>query len=927
MDNYAKKQVKAQVKTFYSDDNIESKGVASITNTGNKGSIFSRIAVAFSKRFRVTILLLIAITAIGALTYTSLLKREGFPAVQLPIAFVQTPYFVNDASKVEKDVTSKILQAIESVDGVDSVTSTSAENYSSVVVTFKEEVNSDDAKKRIETSLKDNLGSEEVFKPTVGTFDATTYDGTNDILLTISSDKLDTEELQTKAQELALVINKTSEVKSSEVKDLLVSRINPLTGEKFVEQPRFTRVGYKDGEKLNFTSGIIIGLAKKEDVGTLEFSKSIQSEIEKLKDEKKLEGITVRFSGDFATQLNSQIASLEENIITGVLTILLVTFFLINFRAGLVIGLFVPLTLAGTFVALWLTGNTLNTISLFGLVLVLGLFVDDATVIVEAIDYQKKKGFKGLAAIRSALNKVALPDIVGTLTTLVVFAPMLAISGILGDFIKLIPITVILALAISLIFALTIIPFLTNLFIPNHKGKEKQGFIYYILNGFSLIILKIGEAIGRFIQFYVKKPVLVFLAIVLSFVLIGFGGYMASQLKFSVFPSAKDGNSISINIAYPDGTDIETAEKISGEIEKYLSEKQGGNISAVNYFEAGKDGATITVDLVDYKDREDKAPEIVTAINDKFKSFDKAEIKAGVEGIAPDSGDYPFQVQVFAEDQTELEKLTSEVRSFLNNREVTLNEESAKVKDVKIDNLNVVVRKDERRFAQVRASFNTDISSGLLVEMQSQTTKYFTADKLNDLGAADDALEFDQGFESQGIESFNSTIIALGIAVLIMYVILLLRFNSFAQPFLIFIAIPFSFAGLFGGLKLTDNPMSFFVMVGIIALSGIVVNNTIMLLDFANQERAEGKSISQAIADAVKVRFRSLLTTSTTTIAGLLPLALNDPFWESLAYTIIFGLVSSLIMVVFIFPAYYVLVEQIRGLKSRIVKRLGIKFY
>ncbi|KXK27304.1 MAG: Multidrug resistance protein MexB [candidate division WS6 bacterium OLB20] len=115
-------------------------------------------------------------------------------------------------------------------------------------------------------------------------------------------------------------------------------------------------------------------------------------------------------------------------------------------------------------------------------------------------------------------------------------------------------------------------------------------------------------------------------------------------------------------------------------------------------------------------------------------------------------------------------------------------------------------------------------------------------------------------------------------------------------------------------------------MIGLTGLMGIVVNNTIMLLDFANQERAEGKGIIDAAADAVKIRFRPLVTTSFTTVAGLLPLALTDPFWEPLAFTIIFGLVSSTLMVIIAFPAFYAAVETVRNGRRYLQQRIAKVF-
>ena len=111
-------------------------------------------------------------------------------------------------------------------------------------------------------------------------------------------------------------------------------------------------------------------------------------------------------------------------------------------------------------------------------------------------------------------------------------------------------------------------------------------------------------------------------------------------------------------------------------------------------------------------------------------------------------------------------------------------------------------------------------------------------------------------------------------------------------------------------------------MIGIIALSGIVVNNSIFLVDYANRNRKDGKSIETAISKAVEVRFRPIVATSATTIFALLPLTLTDPFWESLGLTIIFGLAASSLMVLFMLPLYYATVEGIRDTKSKFLKKI-----
>jgi multidrug efflux pump subunit AcrB len=155
-------------------------------------------------------------------------------------------------------------------------------------------------------------------------------------------------------------------------------------------------------------------------------------------------------------------------------------------------------------------------------------------------------------------------------------------------------------------------------------------------------------------------------------------------------------------------------------------------------------------------------------------------------------------------------------------------------------------------------------------------------------------------------------------------VLLAVQFRSVAQSLLIFLAIPFSFLGVFTILSATDNPLSFLVVVGFVALIGVAVNNTILLVEAANHARRDGASAAEAIQEAVTRRFRPLVATTLTTVVGLLPLALSDPFWESLGFTLIGGLVSSTFLVLLSFPAYYLALEAVRTpLRNAARRRMG----
>jgi len=218
----------------------------------------------------------------------------------------------------------------------------------------------------------------------------------------------------------------------------------------------------------------------------------------------------------------------------------------------------------------------------------------------------------------------------------------------------------------------------------------------------------------------------------------------------------------------------------------------------------------------------------------------------------------------------------------------------------------------------VSAQFdNEELISGSVGALEERVKTEFDEQRLKSLGLGIEALNFDVSAESQNAESFESIQTGLLIAIAGMYLLLVLLFNSLSQPLLILLAVPFSIFGVFGGLHLTNHPLSFFVMVGFLGLIGIVVNNTILLVEYANQERESGADRWDAISAAVAERFRPLLTTTATTVVALLPLAWSDPFWQPLAYTLIFGLISSTTLIIISFPYYYLALERLRDWKNR----------
>ncbi|MBD3280450.1 MMPL family transporter [Candidatus Dojkabacteria bacterium] len=886
-------------------------------------NFIAKISMAFVKRFRVTLLMFFAVLGIGFFSYTTLLVREGLPDITTPLVFVQVGYQAGDPNVVDEQITQPMEKLLKQVEGVEQVDTNTAPGYASAVVYFDNDYESEDASEIIQGEFDKSLEIPEQAQLQILPFKPT-FDGKHDFLVALTDDK-SIEEMQMAAQDIADELDKLDAVEEANSIDQINEVFNPKTGENVELQTTFNRIGQKeeDGDKIEFSKSILVGAVKAEGYSDRELSDQIRNEIDTLREDSELGGLEAVYIADLAEDVDNQISSLESNALSALLAVVLVLLLFVNWRSAVVTAVFIPTVMAATFIALLLIGYSLNIMVLFGLILVLGLFVDDAIVVVETIDYHKRNGMKGLDAVREGINAIGVADVMGTLTTIIAFMPMVLISGILGEFIRPIPITVIVSLIVSLAIALTVIPFLGYIIIPNKIEKKTRGvyaLVDVFLNGFNRGVIGVGERVAKFIKLYTSKWYLTGLVVLVSFVLIGIGVSFAGQLKFSVFPPQKDSDGLSITITYPNGSDIQTKEGIASEVEVILSENYADFIDEVNYQfvginQFGQDQALLDVGLVPMGDRDVTSVEISEGIKERVSEIEGARITAGEYQAGPPAEEYSYKMQIYAEEQEVLATVSTEVAEFIED-EIEL-DSGVEILDARVDYLDGIAKRDAQRYVEVTAKIDDPTNSGALIDIDDEIEAEYDDGRLEEFGLSADAFEYDKGMESENLEAFESAGVALVVAMILIYGLLVVQFDSFLQPLLIFLAFPFSFPGLFPGLYITDNALSFFVMVGVIALVGIVVNNTIMLLDFTKQYAESGSGIQESIVEAIRIRFRPLVTTSVTTVVGLLPLALTDPLWESIAFSIVFGLISSTLMVIFVFPAYYVVIENVRkGLKG-----------
>jgi len=878
-------------------------------------TVIASIATAAARRWQVTFGALLVVLIAGVSAYGFGLDREGFPPINTPISVVSGTYFVDDTEQVDADVVQVLESAFGDVDGVVSTEATALPNGFSVVVEFESDIDSDTGTARlVDLGVEVPEGAQINYNPV----NAAKLVGQYDVLVSVFGPPNATpSELQAQAEVLSEYLLAESDVAQADVRDLETSSINPTTGEDETRLTRFTRVAL---DSSGYQDAVAVALVRNEttELDVLGFSDLIDGQLDSA-DSPLADGYSSAITADFATGVRQQLSSLTSNLLFGLLAVAFVSLLLIGWRVAVMTTGFMALVMLGALIGLWVFGYSLNTITLFGLILTLGLLVDDAIVISESIDSSRdapspEENDRRLGVVRTALERVGSASLAGSLTTVVVFSPMLFVGGILGEFIRSIPATVIITLVLSFIFSIVFIPAVARVFLlrgpasnnPIVRGEKSAAraagrlAAYPWRNGWK------GRAVGGGL-------VAIALAAIMA------GGTIAQTLPFSIFPAGKDSTGLVISAEFPPGTNIEQAQAISDEVDEVVVGVLGDELDRSQYVRGNERVTETFLDLTPIGTRT-KSPVFVERIEEGFEDIvttnPGVRLTVGQLENGPPLLEFPFATQIAVTDAGDVEagqQLAEDIRDNLLGREFESGGATIAITDALVSTDGNITRLDGDRIIEVRAKFDEEQGlSGILNDAEALVRDDFPESEIESRGLAASAVEFDFGLESDNQDDFAGLIVAGIVALILMLILIAVQFRSIAQALLIFLAIPLSFLGVFGVLKLTDNPQSFLSGVGFIALIGVAVNNTILLVDSANQQRRAGASAGEAIQHAVTVRFRPLITTTITTVVGLLPLALSDPFWESLGFTLMGGLVSSTILVLFCFPAFYLGLESVR---------------
>lgn len=897
--------------------------------TKNDDRLLPKLSLAFFDRPRFSALLWLAIMIFGILSYTTLLKREGFPQINTPFSVVTGAYIVNNPAQVDNDVTKPISNIALKVPGVKTVTATAYGNFYSVQIQYDETVNAKDGSAAVESAVKEAkvlpISATAQFQPL--DFGSPNGKG-DDILLSLyKTDGSDTtEQLVAKSGEAATYLKNSGQVPLAEsfnVDDPFVHAPSSTTGQPSISQKNFDRYGLRQNDKNSFYNSVIIGVKGVKGFDVLKLDDQLRKATDSLEQQPQFAGYKVAISYSIAPSIDQQITQLQRSLLEGLLAVLLVSALLIAIRASLITVSAMALVLLTTLGVLYVIGYTLNTITLFSLILALTLIVDDTIIMVEAIDAQRRKSKTARETIQEAVKKISRAMFAATFTAILAFSPLLFVGGILGSFIKAIPVTIIASLVVSLLVALTFIPLMSRglLLTKKQLGHEEDGespahaMERFAAHGLAAPLRWGNHHRGRLVALGLT-------AVFVGFMFIGAAGFIFQKVTFNIFPPSKDTNGLTVALTFPPGTDITGAQKIADNADAIVAKSLGENFQEAAYYNTGTaQSGTLYVTLISYEKRAATAPQLQKQLQDTFNStFSEAKVQVSLQDVGGPAGE--FTVRIETDDKAAANKLAADMQVYITNLTLTrASGTTAQFKEVSVSTPDAYYRHNGKAYVSVTGTFKDSDTSQLVTLAKTAVEKEYTDQKLESFGLSSSNVVYDFGFEGQNQDSFKSLLIAFPIVLIAIYILLLIEFRSLLQPLLIFMAIPFSLFGITLGLYLSDNAFSFFSMLGFFALIGLSIKNTILLTDYANQARRAGERPVEAIALALEQRFRPLVATSVTAIVSLIPLALSNPFWQGLAITLMCGLLSSTLLVIVVFPYYYLGAEF---LKTSLSRKIGL---
>lgn len=795
-----------------------------------------------------------------------------------------------------------------------------------------------------------------------------------------------------------------------------------------------------DSESEEAFSSILIEVLRETDSDVVGSSAAVQEYLDKERGRLYPDDLRVNISSDLANDVDRDLQSIQTSAMSGLIVVILVLFLFIGFKESLIVSITIPMTLLVTLGVLDSFGITLNGLSILGLIVALGLLVDNSIIVMENMDRLNKLGADANQSAIKGVNQVGFPVLAATLTTIAAFFPLAILPGIMGAFVNSIPRTIIIALSASFLVAITITPAIYSRLMKK-RGKgilHKVGhtlkldskimvvvekvlsvllvvlLAYYAFSGSEtdfnlglyaavffgvLMSLKIFISSGtsfeegpviewyqRFIRSIISKRWRKILVVIVGFsVLVGSFGLIGSGVvKVSFFP-ANEPISMSILVDTPGGTTLEETADIVKEVEAYV--KTVPDIKSYNVTIGGNEVDKAVV-LATFLDKEDMDKDGFTLVSEAENALRKVAganvIISGSMGQGPPVGK-PVSLKITGSNLDEMKNLADEYAQvystipgvyninitakdgvpqiYINILErkaqsmglsVTLIAQQLRSRvdglvatTLKVDReeVEVVVMMDDINFNDIHSikAIHIQTPTGDMIPLTSvavleeisglASIKHIDSERIitleADLKPGFNINEVTREFESKSLgidlpsgvktayggdiegiqESFADLLRSMLLAVFLVFIILSIQFNSVAQPFAILMTVPMAMIGVIAGLGITGNDFGFYAFMGLVALVGIAVNDAIVLIDFMNYLRSNGKSLKDSIVEAGAIRFNPVLATTLTTIGGVLPLAFRDVYYAQFSFSLVFGLLVTTLLTLIFIPVFYSMIE------------------
>jgi len=759
----------------------------------------------------------------------------------------------------------------------------------------------------------------------------------------------------------------------------------------------------------NGKPAVLLNINRQPDGNTVQVAREVHDEIESLK--KALPpGIKIEPFYDQSIIVNGSIKSVRDAILLGlILASIILVLFLRDWGTSLVAGLVIPVTVMVTFIALKLMGQTFNLMTLGGLAAAVGLVIDDAIVVVENIVLHRDLGESRLEAIRSALQEITIPLIGSTITPIVVFIPLIVITGVYGVFFRALAVTMSVSLLTSLALAMTWTPNLSQYFIrgkkagdtapqetetaatsPVEKAKKLLAAEEKHLSGFFLRVIRFHE---RWLRGALERPRLL---AIFSLALVVVSVVCFNLTDTDLLPEMDEGGFV-LDYWSPSGSSLTETNRMIHHVEEILREvpevesssrRTGLELGLSAVTEANRGDILVKLKSKRSRDIDDIISDVRDTVNKEEPGL-KIEFAQVLQDMIGDltSAPEPIEIKLFSQDPKALEEWAPKVADGI-----------GKIHGV-VDVLNGIENTisgpaltfDVNPTVAARAGFTTEevaLDASAIVEGEAAPTPVVTNDRaytirvrlpaenratleaMRDtllvsssghtatLGALAEVVEtpgqteirrenlqrdvaVTARLEGRGLGSgmadvqkvvsalhippsirvvyggqyaeqqsnFHDLVIVLILAIMLLFIVLLFEFGSFAAPVAILSSALLSTSGVFIALLMTRTTFNISSFMGVIMVIGIVAKNGILLLDADQKMRDMGQSAEQAMLLAARRRLRPIVMTALATMAGMLPLAFalgaGSQMLQPLAIAVIGGVLISMILSLIITPAVY----------------------